>query len=114
MPQQQPNFDPWTNSNQSSWGGGNPLAVARAPADVFARTALIIRTRALLEEAMAAPATPVRQFLIEVARFRLAERMETTSTVTSTPPPSPLLSIILDCDLVLCSKPKRPSSGPHF
>ena len=47
-------------SNQSLWGGGNALAVARARADVFARTALIIRVRALLEEAMAAPATPVR------------------------------------------------------
>ena len=89
MSQQQPNSDPWTNSNQSPWGGGNALAVARARADVFARTALIIRARAMLKEAMAAPGTPVRQFLIEVARSRLAERMATTSTVTLTPPPLP-------------------------
>ena len=89
MSQQQPNFDPWTNSNQSPWGGWNALAVARARADVFARTALIIRGRAQLEKAIAAPATPVRQFLIDVARSRLAERMETTSTMTLTPPPSP-------------------------
>ena len=70
-------------------GGVNALAVARARADVFARTALIIRGRAQLDEAMAATATPVRQFLIDVACSRLAERMATTSTVTLTPPPSP-------------------------
>ena len=58
-------------------------------ADIFARAALIIRARALLEEAMAASATPVRPFLIEVARSRLEQRMATTSTVTLTPPPSP-------------------------
>ena len=89
MSQQQPDFDPWNNSNQSLWGGGNALAVARARADVLARAALIIRARAFLEEAILAPATPIRPFLIEVARFRLATRMATTSTVTLTPPPSP-------------------------
>ena len=89
MSQKQLNSDPWTNSNQSPWGGGNALAVARARADVFARTALIIRARALLEEAKAAPATPVRQLLIDVACSRLAENMATTSTVTLTPPSSP-------------------------
>ena len=89
MLQQQPDFDPWTNSNQSLCGGGNALAVARARADVLARAALIIRARAFLEEAISAPATPIRPFLIEVARFRLATRMATTSTVTLTPPPSP-------------------------
>ena len=89
MSQQQQDFDPWTNSNQSLWGGGNALAVARARADVLARVALIIRERAFLEEAISAPATPVRPFLIEVARSRLAKRMATTSTVTLTPQPSP-------------------------
>ena len=89
MSQQQPNSDPWTNSNQSPWRGGNALVVARARADVLSRAAIIIRARALLEEALAAPATPVRPFLIEVARCRLAKRMATTSTVTLTPPPSP-------------------------
>ena len=54
-------------------GGGNALAVARARADVFARAALIIRARALLEEAIADPETPIRPFLIEVARSRLAK-----------------------------------------
>ena len=89
MSQQQPNSDPWTNSNQILWSEGNALAVACAQADVFARAALIIRARALLKEAMAAPATPVRPFLIEVARSRLKKRMAITSTVTLTPPPSP-------------------------
>ena len=88
MSQQQPNSDPWTNSNQSPWGGGNALAVARARPDVLDRAALI-RARARLEEAMAAPATPVRPFLIEVARSRLVKRMATNLTVTLTPPPSP-------------------------
>ena len=86
---QQPNSDPWTTSNQSPLDGGNALAVAGARADVFARASLIIRARALLEEAMAAPATPVRLYLIEVARSRLAKRMATTSTVILTPPRSP-------------------------
>ena len=89
MSQQQPDFDPWTNSNQSLWGGGNALDVARARADVLARAALIISARAFLEETISAPATPIRPFLIEVARFRLATRMATTSTVTLTPPSSP-------------------------
>ena len=89
MSQQQRNSDPWTNSNQSSWGEGNALSVALARADVFARAALIIRARALLEEAMAAPATPVRPFLIEVARSRIEKRMATTSTMTLKPPPFP-------------------------
>ena len=62
MSQQQLNSDPWTNSNVSPWGGGNALAVTRARADVFARTALIICGRAQLDEVMAAQATPVRQF----------------------------------------------------
>ena len=89
MSQQQPDFDSWTNSNQSLWGGGTTLAVARARADVPARAALIIRARAFLEEAISAPATPSRRFRIEIARFRLATRMATTLTVTLTPPPSP-------------------------
>ena len=89
MSQQQPEPDPWTNSNQSPWGGGNALAVARARADVLARAAFIICASSRLEEAMAAPATPFRRFLIEVARSRLAKRLATTSTVTLTPPPSP-------------------------
>ena len=89
MSQQQPDFDPWTNSDQNLWGGGNALAVARARADVLARAALIIRARAFLEETISAPATPIRPFLIEVARFLLATRMATTSTVTLTPPSSP-------------------------
>ena len=89
MSQQQPDFDPWTNSNQCLWGGGNALAVARARGDVLARAAFIIRARAFLEEAISAPATPIRSFFIEVARFRLATRMATTSTMTFTPPPSP-------------------------
>ena len=63
MSQQQPDFDPWTNSNQSLLGGGNALVVARARDDALARAALIIRARALLEEAISAPATPVRPFL---------------------------------------------------
>ena len=87
--QQKRDFDPWTNSNHSPWGGNNALAVDRAQADVLARAALIIRARSLLEEAMSAPATPDRFFLIEVARSRLANRMAITSTITLTPPPSP-------------------------
>ena len=89
MSQQQPNSDPWTNSNQSSWGGGNAVAVALAQADVLDRAALIIHACARLEDAMAAPATPVHPFLIEVARSRLAKIMATTLTVTLTPLPSP-------------------------
>ena len=50
MSQQQPDFDPWTNSNQRFWGGRNALAVARE--DVLARAELIIRARAFLEEAI--------------------------------------------------------------
>ena len=89
MSQQQPNSDLWTNTNQSSWDNGNALAVARVRADVLDRADLISRARARLEEAMAAPATLVRPFLIDVVRFRLAKRMVTTSTVTLTPLPSP-------------------------
>ena len=89
MSHQQPDLDPWANSNQPSWGNGNWLAVARAQADVLARAALIIRAHAKLEEAIAAPSTPVRPFLIVVARSRLADTMATTSTVTLTPPHSP-------------------------
>ena len=89
MSQQQPLFDSWTNSNQNAWGSENALVVARARADVLSLVALIIRDRALLEEAMTAPPTPVRNHLIEVARSRLADKMATTSTVTLTPPPSP-------------------------
>ena len=89
MSQQQLNSDPWTNLNQIPWSGGNAYAVAREQADVFARAALIMCARALLKEAITAPATPVRPFLIEVARSRLDKRMATTSTVTLTPPPSP-------------------------
>ena len=68
---QQLDSDPWTNSNQRISGGGNALAVARARADVLARAALIIRTSARLEKAMATSATPVRPVPIDVARFRL-------------------------------------------
>ena len=89
MSQQQPNSDQWTNSKQNPWGGGNACVVARARVDVFAHAALIIRARALLKEAMAAPATQVRTLLIEVARSRLPERMATTLSVTLKPPPSP-------------------------
>ena len=73
MSQQPPLFDSWTNSNQNTWGSENALVVARARADVLSRAALIIRDRALLEEAMTAPAKPVCHHLIEVARSRLAE-----------------------------------------
>ena len=103
MSYQQPDSYPWTNSNQSPWGGGNALAVARARADVLAGAALIIRARVRLVEAMAVPATPVHPFLIEVSRSRLADKMATTSTVTLTPPPSPRMCIIF-IDFVLCSK----------
>ena len=89
MSDQQPDLDPWANSNQSSWGNGNWLAVARAQADVLTRAALIIRALAKLEEAIAAPSTLVRPFLIVVARSRLANTMATTSTVTLMPPHSP-------------------------
>ena len=89
MSQQQLNSDPLTNLNQISWGKRNAYAVARAQFDVFARAALIIRARALFEEAMAAPATPVRPYLIEFARSRLEQTITTTSTMTLTPPPSP-------------------------
>ena len=86
MLQQQQNSDSWTNSNQSSCDGENALAVARARTDVLDLAALIIRASALLDEAMAAPATPVRLYLIELARSR---KMATTLTVTLTPLPSP-------------------------
>ena len=86
MSYQKPDLDPWANSNHPSWGNGNWLAVARAQADVLARAALVIRARSKLEEAMAAPSTPVRPFFTLVARSRLADTMATTSTVTLTPP----------------------------
>ena len=89
MSHQQPDLDPWANSNQPSWGNGNWLAVARAQADVLARAALIIRARAKLKEAIAAPSSPVCPFLIEVAHSRLADTMATTSTLTLTPPHLP-------------------------
>ena len=89
MSHHQPDLDPWANSNQPSWGNGNWLAVARAQADILARAALIIRARGKLEEAIAAPSTPVRPFLIVVARSRLTDTMATTSTVTLTPAHSP-------------------------
>ena len=60
------------NSNQSLWGGKTALAVARARADVLACAALIFRTRARLEEAMADPATQARLSQIKLARLRLA------------------------------------------
>ena len=105
MSQQQPDFDPWTNSNQSLWGNGNALAVVRAQANVLARAALIIRARAFLEEAISSSATPICLFFIDVACFRLATRIATSSTVTLTPPPSPLISIIFwQCDFVLFLK----------
>ena len=78
---------------QRPWSNGNAIVVARARADVLAHSALIFRAHAKLEDALAAPATPVRQFLIEVARSRLAEQMATTSTVALTPPPSALGAI---------------------
>ena len=80
MSHQQPDFDPWANSNQTSWGNGNWLAFSRAQADVLARAALIIRARTKLEEAIAAPSTPVLLFLIVVAtldsqkQWRLLQR----------------------------------------
>ena len=89
MSQKQPDSDPWTNSNQSLWGEGSAFAVARVQSYVLARAAIIIRARAMLEEAIAAPATPVRPVLIEVAHSRPAERMATTSTVAMTSPASP-------------------------
>ena len=70
--QQQQNSDPWTNSNQSPWSGGNALAVAREQADVLSSLALIFRAHAQLEDAMVALETLVRQFLIEFGRSRLA------------------------------------------
>ena len=36
MSHQQPDFDPWANSNQPSCGNGIWLTVARAQADVLA------------------------------------------------------------------------------
>ena len=105
MSQQQPEFDPWTNSNQTLCGGGNALAVVRARADALARDALIIRARALLEEAISAQATPVRLFIIELARSRLAKRMATNAMVTLTLPSSPWISIMFWLsDFVLCLK----------
>ena len=89
MSHQQPDLDPWANSNQISWGNGNWQVVARAQADVIVRAALIIRARSKLEEAIAAPSTLVRPFFIVVVCSRLAEIMATTSTVTLTPPHLP-------------------------
>ena len=89
MSAQQPDLNRLANSNRPSWGNGNWLAVARAQADVFARASLIIRARAKLEEAIAAPSTPVRLFLIVVARSRIVDTMAITSMVTLTPPHSP-------------------------
>ena len=89
MSHQQPDLDPWANSNQPSWGNWIWLAVARVQADVLARAALIIRVRAKLERAIAAPSTLVRPNLIVVARSRLADTMATTSTITLTSPHSP-------------------------
>ena len=89
MSAQQPNLDLWGSLNRFSWGNGNFLAVARAQTDALATAALIIRDRAKLEEAIAAPSTPVHPFLIVVARSRIADTMATTSTVTLTPPHSP-------------------------
>ena len=89
MSAQQPDLDPWANSNRLSWDNGNWLAVARAQPDVLARAALTIRARSQLEEVIAAPSTPVRPFLIVVARSRLADTMAATSTMTLTPPHSP-------------------------
>ena len=104
MSQQQPDSDPWTNSNQSLWGGGSAVAVAQARADVLARAALIIRARVMLEEAIAASATPVRPFLIEVARSRLANRMANASTVTDANAVAANVNNLLLIDFVLCSK----------
>ena len=86
MSAQQPDLYPWANSNRPSWGNVNWLAVARAQADVLARAALIIRERAKLEEAIAAPSTPVRPFFIVVAISRHADTMATTKTVILTSP----------------------------
>ena len=76
MSLQQLNSDTWTNKNLSPWGGGNALAVSCAQANVYARTALIIRGRAQLDEAIAAPATPVSKFLINVAWCRFGKEWE--------------------------------------
>ena len=89
MSHQQPNLDSWANCNQPSLVNGNWLSVAQAKADFIARAEFIIFARAKLDEAIAAPSTPVRPFLIVVARFRLANTMATTSTVTLTPPHLP-------------------------
>ena len=70
-------------------GGKNALAVYRARTDVIGRANVIIRALSLLVEAMSAPATPVRFFLIEVARSRLAIRVALISTITLAPPHSP-------------------------
>ena len=104
MSQQQLKSDPWTNLNQIPWVGGNAYAVARAQADVFARAAFIIRARALLEEAMVAPPTPVCPFLIEIARSRLDKRMATTSTMTDATAFSVIMNKFWFIDFILCSK----------
>ena len=90
--------------NQIPWGGGNAYAVARAQADVFARAALIIRARALLEEAMAAPATQVRPFLIEVARSRLEKNGDYFNDDSDATAFSVIMNRVWLIDFVLCSK----------
>ena len=95
MSQQQFNLDSWTNSNYLQCNRNNALAVFRARVDVLGRAAVIIRAYAHLDKAMVAIATPISQYLIKVARSRLAEKMATTSTVILTPPSSQLMSIII-------------------
>ena len=73
MSRQQPDSDPWTSPKQSPWSDVNSFAVARARTDVLAHIALILHARPLLEEAMSAPKTPVRPFLIVVDHFRFAK-----------------------------------------
>ena len=87
MSQQQPDSDPKINSNQSLKNNGSAFAVAWVRSYVLARVGIIIRARAMLEEAIATLATIFRPNLIEVARSRLAKRMATTSTMALTTSP---------------------------
>ena len=75
------------------WDGKKALAVARVRTDVLARAALIFRTRARLEEAMADPATPARLSQIKLTRIRLAVELAWTCFVILMPPPSPWMEI---------------------
>ena len=104
MSQPQLNSDPWTNLTQLPSGKGNAYAVARAQADVSARAVHIIRARALLEEAMAALATPVLPFLFEVTRSLLAKNGDYFNDDSDAIAFSVIMNIFLLIDVVLCSK----------